>query len=239
MNKDLIKILGEEKIFPIIRSKKSDVIENMAKAFADAGIKIIEVNVESADAFKSISKISKYIDVCAGGIITSFQANAAIESGAKLLSSPIFQMNLVKISKDRHVPLIAGASTANEAYEAWKARIPLIKLYPITAMGGVLYVEDLLRPMHFLNVLVQGNVKINEVQAYLNAGAYAVGIGRDLYDGYSYSEITFLIPCREEEIICAVLICDIRCPHLLGYPRNIIFRKRQTVIDTLRSDIIH
>ena len=190
MNKDLIKILGEEKIFPIIRSKKSDVIENMAKAFAEAGIKIIGVNVESADAFKSISKISKYIDVCAGGIITSFQANAAIESGAKLLSSPIFQMNLVKISKDRHVPLIAGASTANEAYEAWKARIPLIKLYPITAMGGVLYVEDLLRPMHFLNVLVQGNVKINEVQAYLNAGAYAVGIGRDLYDGYSYSEIT-------------------------------------------------
>ena len=44
--------------------------------------------------------------------------------------------------------------------------------------------------MPFLKVLVQGNVKINEAQAYLNAGAYAVGIGRDLYEGNSYTEIT-------------------------------------------------
>lgn len=190
MNKDLIKLLGEEKIFPIIRSGKADIVINTAKAFADAGIKIIEINVETSEVYDAISEVSDEINICAGGIITSFQANVAIDAGAKLLSSPIYQMNLVKISKDKHIPLIAGASTANEAYEAWKSRVPLIKLYPITALGGVLYVEDLLRPMPFLNILVQGNVKINEVPAYLKAGAYAVGIGRDLYDGHSYSEIT-------------------------------------------------
>ena len=190
MNKSLIEVLGEEKIFPIIRNKKPEVVINTAKALASAGVKIIEVNVETPEVYEAIKDISKIINVCAGGIITSFQAQAAIEAGAKILSSPIFQMNLVKISKDRQIPLIAGASTANEAYEAWKSRVPLIKLYPITAMGGVLYVEDLLRPMPFLKVLVQGNVKINEVQAYINAGAYAVGVGRDLYDGHSYTEIT-------------------------------------------------
>ena len=190
MNKNLIKTLGEEKIFPIIRSRKAEVILNTAKALSAAGIKIIEVNVESREAYEAIKEISIFMDVCAGGIITSFQAQAAIDSGARIISSPIFQMNLVKISKDRGIPLIAGASTANEAYEAWKSRVSLVKLYPITAMGGVLYVEDLLRPMPFLNVLVQGNVKINEATAYLNAGAYAVGIGRDLYDGHSYTEIT-------------------------------------------------
>ena len=35
-----------------------------------------------------------------------------------------------------------------------------------------------------------GNVKLNEVTSYLKAGASVVGIGRDLYDGYSLSEIT-------------------------------------------------
>ncbi len=190
MNKNLIELLGEEKVFPIIRSNKQDVIVNTAEAFIDAGIKILEINIDSPDTFKAIQKIADKAAICAGGIITSFQAQAAIDCGAKILSSPIFQMNLVKISKDRRIPLIAGASTANEAYMAWKARVPLIKLYPITAMGGVLYVEDLLRPMPFLKVLVQGNVKINEAQAYLKAGAYAVGIGRDLYENRSYSEIT-------------------------------------------------
>ena len=190
MNKNLIELLGEEKIVPIIRSKNRENVINIAKALTDAGMKMLEINVETPEIYEAIQDVSKFVNVCAGGIITSFQANAAISAGAKLMSSPIFQMNLVKISKDRHIPLIAGASTANEAYEAWKARVPLIKLYPITAMGGVLYVEDLLRPMPFLNVLVQGNVKINEAQTYLKAGAYAVGIGRDLYEGHSYTEIT-------------------------------------------------
>ena len=191
MNKNLIEVMGEEKVFPIIRNRDKNVVIGTARALADGGIRLMEINLESPEVYEAIKELSEEdIKVCAGGVITSIQARAAMQSGAKLLSSPIFQMNLVKISKDSQVPLIAGASTANEAYNAWKARVPLIKVYPITALGGVLYVEDLLRPMPFLQVLVQGNVKINEAASYLNAGAYAVGIGRDLYDGYSYSEIT-------------------------------------------------
>lgn len=190
MNKNLIEMLGEEKIFPIIRSKKAQEVINTAKALVDGGIKIMEINVESVEVYKAIEEVSKFAVVCAGGIITSLQADTALAAGAQVFSSPIFHMNLVKISKDRQIPFIAGASTPNEAYNAWKARIPLIKLYPVTAMGGVLYVEDILRPMPFLKILPQGNVKLNEVKAYIDAGAYAVGVGRDFYEGYSYSEIT-------------------------------------------------
>lgn len=190
MNKNLIDMLGEEKIFPIIRSKNAQEVIDTAKALVEGGIKIMEINVESVEVYRAIEEVSKFAVVCAGGIITSLQADTALAAGAQVFSSPIFHMNLVKISKDRRIPFIAGASTPNEAYKAWKARIPLIKLYPVTAMGGVLYVEDILRPMPFLKILPQGNVKLNEVKAYIDAGAYAVGVGRDFYEGHSYSEIT-------------------------------------------------
>ena len=190
MKENLINLLAEEKILPILRCKDAQLMIDRAKALIDAGIKVIEINVENPTIYKAIEEISKYANVCAGGIITSLQAEAAILSGAKILSSPIFSMNLVKISKDKQIPYIAGTSTANEAYNAWKARIPLIKIYPITAMGGAMYIEDLLRPMPFLNVMPLGNVKIDEIQSYINAGASVVGIGRDLYDGLSLSEIT-------------------------------------------------
>lgn len=190
MNKNLMEILGEEKIYPIIRSKNEQEVIDTAKALVDGGIKIIEINVESPEVYSAINEVSKFATVCAGGIITSLQAQTALNCGAQILSSPIFQMNLVKITKDRQVPFIAGASTPNEAYNAWKARIPLIKLYPVTAMGGVLYVEDILRPMPFLKILPQGNVKLNEVTSYIKAGAFAVGVGRDFYEGHTYSEIT-------------------------------------------------
>lgn len=190
MNENLIDILKEEKIFPILRSNDAKAAVDTAKALIEGGIKILEVNVENPSIYEAITEISKYADVCAGGIITSMQAQAAITAGARILSSPIFHMNLVKISKDKQIPYIAGTSTANEAYSAWKSRIPLIKIYPITAMGGAMYVEDLLRPMPFLDIMPIGNVKLDEVHSYIKAGASAVGVGRDFYDGYSYKEIT-------------------------------------------------
>lgn len=190
MSENLIKVLSREKIYPIIRSKDAQTAIDTAKALIEGGIKVLEINVENPTIFKAIEEVSKYAHVCAGGIITSMQADAAILSGAEILSSPIFSQNLLKLSKDKQVPFIAGTSTANEAYNAWKARIPLIKIYPITAMGGAMYVEDLLRPMPFLNIMPLGNVKLSEVHSYIEAGAAAVGVGRDLYDGYSLSEIT-------------------------------------------------
>lgn len=190
MKENLINLLSEEKILPIIRNSNPQTVIDMAKALKDGGIRIVEINVENAEIYGAIAEVSKEMTVCAGGIITSLQAQSALSVGAEILSSPIFHMNLVKISKDRQVPFVAGASTPNEAYNAWKSRIPLIKLHPVTAMGGVLYVEDLLRPMPFLKVLPQGNVKLDEVENYINAGAVAVGVGRDFFEGYSYSEIT-------------------------------------------------
>jgi 2-keto-3-deoxy-6-phosphogluconate aldolase len=44
--------------------------------------------------------------------------------------------------------------------------------------------------MPFLNVIPQGNVSLSEIPAYINAGAVAVGVGRNLTKAESYSEIT-------------------------------------------------
>lgn len=187
---NLIEKLKQNKVFPIIRSNDPQDVVNKVKALLDGGLDIMEVNVETPQIFNAIRAVSKDAIICAGGIITSIQAQTAIECGARILSSPIFQSNLLKISKDKHLPLIAGTSTANEAYNAWKSRIPAVKIYPVTALGGAEYIENLLRPMPFLNVIPQGNVQLSEIQGYIKAGAIAVGVGRHLTGFDSYKEIT-------------------------------------------------
>ena len=190
MNINLIEKLKENKVLPIIRSTDPQDVINKVKALLDGGLDVMEVNVETPNIFNAIKAVSNDATICAGGIITSIQAQAAIDSGAKNISSPIFQSNLLKISKDKRLQFIAGTSTANEAYNAWKSRIPVVKIYPITAMGGIEYIENLLRPMPFLNVIPQGNVQLNEVKSYIKAGAIAVGVGRHLTGGNSYKDIT-------------------------------------------------
>ena len=135
MNKNLIKILANEKIYPIIRQRDAVRAEDIAYALIEGGIKILEINVEHPKIYEVIQRVSKKADVCAGSIITSWQAEWAFEAGATMFSSPIFQMNMVKISKNMGVPFIAGATTAGEAYVAWKSRIPLVKIFPITCQN--------------------------------------------------------------------------------------------------------
>lgn len=197
MIENYIAQIACDKVYPIIRCKDGEQTVEIAKALIEGGIKILEINVESPAIFEAIQEISKYATVCAGGIITSTQAEYALKCGAKLFASPIFQMNLVKISKNLHIPFIAGTSTANEAYIAWKSRIPLIKIFPADAMGGVEYIENILRQMPFLNLMPTGSVKLSEVVSYLNAGAKAVGVGRDFYLGFTPKEIT----ARAKEIL--------------------------------------
>ena len=103
----------------------------------------------------------------------------------------------MKISKNLRIPFIAGTTTANEAYNAWKSRIPLIKIFPADAMGGASYIENILRQMPFLNLMPMGNIKLSEVISYLNAGATAVGVGRDFYQEFTAKEIT----SRTKEIL--------------------------------------
>ena len=190
MSENYIQMIGQDKIYPIIRCKEAGQTIEIAKALVEGGIRILEINVENPTLYKAIAEISKFATVCAGGIITSMQADAAFECGAKMIASPIFQMNMVKITKNKRVPFIAGASTANEAYIAWKSRIPLIKLYPADAMGGVQYIEDILRQMPFLSLMPMGNIKLSQAVTYIKAGAAAVGIGRDFYQGFTPKEIT-------------------------------------------------
>lgn len=190
MQENLIKKISREKIYPIIRCKEAQSAIDTANALIEGGIKLLEINVENSSLYQAIHEVSKNAVVAAGGIITAQQAYTAMDSGAEIISSPIFQMNMVKISKDKEIPLIACASTANEAYNAWKTRVPLIKIFPAKALGGVLYIEDLLRPMPFLNVMPSGNILLEEVPEYIKAGAVAVGVGRSFYIDSSFAEIT-------------------------------------------------
>ena len=197
MSENYLHTIAENKIYPIIRCKDPDRTVEIAKAIIAGGINVLEINVENIEIYKAIKEISQYATVCAGGIITSTQADYAFQNGAKLFASPIFHMNLVKISKNLKIPFIAGTSTANEAYSAWKSRIPLIKIFPAEAMGGVEYIESILRQMPFLNLMPTGNIKLRDVVSYLNTGAKAVGVGRDFYQEFTAKEIT----SRTKEIL--------------------------------------
>ncbi len=183
----IIDYIKQEKIYGIIREDDPEAAYEIARAYLEGGIKFIELNCP----FEATKKISALKDavIVQGGIITTAQAHLALECGAIIISSPIFQTSLARFSTCYKVFLIPSVTTPNEAYNAWRARMPLIKIYPVAEMGGVEYIKDLMKPMPFLNLLPCGFVKLDEIQGYLKAGAAAVGVGRELNENKKYDEI--------------------------------------------------
>lgn len=178
--------IKQEKIYGIIREDDPKYALELVNAYIEGGIRFIELNCP-IEVTQKASKLNAII--AQGGIITTEQAHRALESGAKIIASPIFQTNLVRFASCYQSFLIPSVTTPNEAYNAWRARIPLIKIYPVAEMGGVEYIKDMVKPMPFLNLLPCGFVKTDEIKDYLENGAIAVGIGRELYDKNSYKEI--------------------------------------------------
>ena len=184
----ILDIIKNEKIYGIIREDDQKRALEIACAYIDGGIKIIELNCP-LEVTKQILEKNKDIIISQGGIITTQQAHNAINAGAKIISSPVFQANLTRFAACYKAFLIPSATTPNEAYNAWRARMPLIKIYPVAEMGGVEYIQDLMKPMPFLNLLPCGFVKLDEIEGYLKAQASAVGVGREMYAKASYEEI--------------------------------------------------
>ena len=184
----IIDKIVEEKIYGIIREDDEKRAFELACAYIEGGIKVIELNSSYGATKKIVDKFDDVI-ISQGGIITTSQAHQALEAGAKIISSPIFQTNLVRFATCYKTFLIPSTTTPNEADNAWRARMPLIKIYPVAEMGGVDYIKDMVKPMPFLNLMPCGYVKLEDINEYLKVGAKAVGVGRELYDKNSYKEI--------------------------------------------------
>lgn len=195
--------ISQEKIFAVLRVQEKETAKSIIKSLYDGGIKVVEIVIEKPEMVYLIEELKNTPEmplIMAGGIITQRQAQIAISAGADVIVSPVFQMNLVRLCKSQKIPLIMTATTPNEAYSAWKARTQLIKIAPANPMGGAEYIEDILRPMKFINVIAAGSIKIQDIPSYLKAGAKAVGIGRALYKDADVSEIK-----RRAQLACKII----------------------------------
>ena len=184
---NILEYIRDEKIYGIIREDDPNRAFELLSAYIEGGLKVVELNT-SFEILDKIEPIKDKVLIAQGGIITSTQAHLALQKGAKIISSPILQNHLIRLASVTKSFLIPSVTTANEAYCAWRARIPLIKIYPVNNMGGIEYIKELKKPMPFLNLLPCGFVKLDEVEGYLKAGADAVGVGRELYKS-DYKEI--------------------------------------------------
>jgi 2-dehydro-3-deoxyphosphogluconate aldolase/(4S)-4-hydroxy-2-oxoglutarate aldolase len=177
------EILLRERVIAILRRVRSPRAEIVVEALRGAGLTCIEITFESEGAAGTLASINAAfggrIHLGAGSIRTAAQAAEAVRAGARYLVSPGLFEEVSAFAREQDVLYIPGVLSATEIGTAlaWGHRIQ--KLFPAGLMGPE-YLRAMQAPYPEAQFFAVGNIGVEDVAAYLNAGAVGVAMGSQL-----------------------------------------------------------
>jgi 2-dehydro-3-deoxyphosphogluconate aldolase/(4S)-4-hydroxy-2-oxoglutarate aldolase len=170
-------------IIPGIRVSSSADALFAVEAVCSSGIPIVEVMMTMPGAAEIIAQVaSKYPDVVVGaGTVWDVEmAHRCVDAGAAFVTSTGISVEVVEFTRKNDRVAIPGALTPTEVMRAWTAGADFVKIFPCAQMGGPSYIKALRGPFPEIRFIAAGGVNQNNVADFILAGAFAVGIGRDL-----------------------------------------------------------
>jgi len=183
-----IEVLAEIRkigLVPVLRAESEAQAIALAEAIADGGVTVLEVTMTVPGAVRVIARLKKdrpEILLGAGTVLDAETAHACIEEGAEFVVSPAFNLKTVEMCQKHGKAVLPGALTPTEVLTAWQAGADVVKVFPASAMGGAKYLKSLKAPLPQIELIPTGGVSLETAHEFLEAGAYALGVGADLVD---------------------------------------------------------
>jgi 2-dehydro-3-deoxyphosphogalactonate aldolase len=168
--------------------------EAIGETLYEAGIRIIEVPLNSPRPLESIGILAKALGeralIGAGTVLDPADVARIADIGGKLIVSPNTNSEVIKAAVSAGMVSAPGYFTPSEAFEALRAGAHALKLFPAEAASpAVVKGQRAVLPKD-VPLLVVGGVKPDNMRAYLDAGANGFGLGSGIYKpGQSPAEV--------------------------------------------------
>jgi 2-dehydro-3-deoxyphosphogalactonate aldolase len=196
---------GAPAVIAILRGVRPDEAIGIGTALIEAGIRMIEVPLNSPDPFDSIAVLQKAFGdralIGAGTVLDCAAVDSLAETGAGLLVAPNTDAEIIARGLARGLTVMPGFLTPSEAFAAIGAGARKLKLFPAFVHGPAYLaaIRDVL-PAD-VGVWAVGGVDAENAAEWLSAGAEGVALGGALYrPGRSAAEVG----ARAETIVAAL-----------------------------------
>jgi 2-dehydro-3-deoxyphosphogluconate aldolase/(4S)-4-hydroxy-2-oxoglutarate aldolase len=182
---DVLAELKRIGLVPVLRAESEAQAMALAVAIAEGGVTCLEVTMTVPGAVRMIARLAKErpeILLGAGTVLNVETAKACLDAGAQFIVSPAFDEKTVAYCRKAEVAVLPGALTPTEIIRAWDAGADVVKIFPASAMGGAKYLKSLKAPLPHIEMIPTGGVSLATASDFLDAGAFALGVGADLVD---------------------------------------------------------
>jgi 2-dehydro-3-deoxyphosphogluconate aldolase/(4S)-4-hydroxy-2-oxoglutarate aldolase len=181
MTHALLAALEESRALAVIRTDTPAEALAAGHACLRGGLRFLEITLTVPDALGVVAALARAEGaiVGVGSVADRDQVRAAARVGAGFSVSPHLDADVVAEARSLGLLASAGAVTPTEMMAAHRAGAELIKVFPASAFGPG-YLKAVREPLPFLRLMPTGGVDDNNLAAWLDAGACAVGLGGSL-----------------------------------------------------------
>lgn len=172
-------------LIAILRGVRPDEVEAIGAAVFAAGIRIIEIPLNSPDPLDSIRRLSASLGgramIGAGTVLDPNQVAEVKAAGGRLIVSPNTNVEVIEEAVAAGLVSSPGFFTPSDAFDALEAGAHALKLFPAEAASpAVLKSLKAVLPSA-IPVIVVGGIKPDSIEPWLHAGADGFGLGGGLY----------------------------------------------------------
>jgi 2-dehydro-3-deoxyphosphogluconate aldolase/(4S)-4-hydroxy-2-oxoglutarate aldolase len=180
---EVLKSLREIGLVPVLRAESETQALALASAIAAGGVTVLEITMTVPGAIRVMRRLAEErpdILIGAGTVLDAETARMCILEGAQFVVSPALKIATIEMCHRYGVAVLPGALTPTEIVTAWEAGADVVKVFPASSLGGAKYLKSVKAPLPQVELIPTGGVSLATAQEFLEAGAFALGVGADL-----------------------------------------------------------
>ncbi len=157
-------------IVPVVVLNDAKDAAPLAKALREGGLPCAEITFRTEAAEESIRiMVQEYPDmiVGAGTVLTTEQADKAVEAGAKFIVSPGLNPKVVQHCQDKGIPIVPGVTNPGQIEQALELGLDTVKFFPAEASGGLNMIKSMSAAYTNMMFMPTGGINIKNLNEYL------------------------------------------------------------------------
>lgn len=202
---EVLQTIEQYKLVAVVRLDDPADLDPVVDALLEGGVRLIEATMTIPGLLDHVpalvERVGDRMVFGIGSVLNGLMARQVVDAGASFVVSPLMKKEIIDVAHQAGRAVSVGAYSPTEIQTAWELGSDVVKVFPADTLGPG-YIKGVRAPMPHLKLLPTGGVSADNVDQWLRAGSFALGVGSALVDLKAVRQRNFEAIRNNAEALC-------------------------------------